>query len=58
MILADRDPAQIILYLTKDHNADAIVRGSRGHRDIKGLLMGSVSQKINHLTECARITVK
>ncbi len=58
MLLADGDPAQTILHLAKDRKADAIVIGSRGLSDIKGLLMGSVSHKINHLAECTCITVK
>ncbi|MGH1482877.1 MAG: universal stress protein [Geminicoccales bacterium] len=58
MLLADGDPAQTILYLAKDHKADAIVMGSRGLSDIKGLLMGSVSHKVSHLAECTCITVK
>lgn len=58
MLLADGDPAQTLLYLAKDHKVDAIVMGSRGLSDIKGLLMGSVSHRISHLAECTCITVK
>lgn len=58
MLLADGDPAHTIVSLAKDRNADAIVMGSRGLSDIKGLLVGSVSHKINHLAECTCITVK
>jgi len=58
MLLADGDPAQTILYLAKDHKVDAIVMGSRGLSDIKGLLIGSVSHRISHLAECTCITVK
>ncbi len=38
--------------------ADVIVMGSRGLGHIKGMLMGSVSHKVNHLAECTCITVK
>lgn len=58
MLLAEGDPAQTILHLAKDRGVDAIVMGSRGLSDIKGLLMGSVSHRISHLAECTCITVK
>jgi nucleotide-binding universal stress UspA family protein len=58
MMLADGDPAQSILHLAKERGVDTIVMGSRGLSDIKGLFVGSVSHKINHLAECTCITVK
>ncbi len=57
-LLADGDPAEIIAGLARDQKADAIVMGSRGLSDIKGLFLGSVSHKVNHLAECTCITVK
>jgi nucleotide-binding universal stress UspA family protein len=57
-MLADGDPAQSILHLAKERGVDTIVMGSRGLSDIKGLFVGSVSHKINHLAECTCITVK
>lgn len=57
-VLEDGDPAESILKLAVDHRADAIVMGSRGLSEIKGLLMGSVSHKISHLAACTCITVK
>ena len=44
--------------LAQDRKADAIVMGSRGLSDIKGLFLGSVSHKVSHLAECTCITVK
>lgn len=58
VLLADGDPAETITGLAKDRNADAIVIGSRGLSDIKGLFLGSVSHKVSHLAECTCITVK
>ena len=57
-LLADGDPAETIAGLAKDRKVDAIVIGSRGLSDIKGLFLGSVSHKVNHLAECTCITVK
>lgn len=58
ILLADGDPAETIIGLAKDRKVDAIVMGSRGFSDIKGLFLGSVSHKVNHLAECTCITVK
>lgn len=58
VLLADGDPAETITGLANDRNVDAIVMGSRGLSDIKGLFLGSVSHKVNHLAECTCITVK
>lgn len=45
------DPAEVILDAVKTFDASAIVMGSRGFSELKGLLVGSVSQKILHHTE-------
>ena len=52
------DPATCILAVAEDQKADLIVMGTRGLSDLKGLLVGSVSHKVNHLSECTCITVK
>ena len=57
-LLADGDPAETIIGLAKDRMVDAIVIGSRGLSDIKGLFLGSVSHKVGDLAECTCITVK
>ena len=51
-------PADLILAAAEQENADAIVIGSRGLGHIMGMLMGSVSHKVNHLSKCTCITVK
>ncbi len=38
--------------------ADAIIMGRRGLGEIKGLLMGSVSARVGHLTDTTLITVE
>jgi nucleotide-binding universal stress UspA family protein len=57
-ILQTGDPAKTILDLAKSRGVDAIVIGSRGLGEISGLLMGSVSHKVNQLANCICVTVK
>ena len=54
----DGDPGQVVVNLAKQHNADLIVMGSRGLGDFKGLVLGSVSHKVQHLFEGSVLTVK
>ncbi len=56
--LEEGDPAGRILDRAAAHDADLIVLGSRGLGALKGLLVGSVSQKVNHLSRCTCVTVK
>jgi len=56
--VAPGDPAQAILDQAQEHGADMIVMGSRGVSDLAGLLLGSVSHKVNHLAPCTCITVR
>ena len=51
-------PTQQILGFAKEKQVDIIVIGNRGLSDIKGLLLGSVSHKINNLAKCTCITVR
>lgn len=57
-LVDDGDPASCILNCAKRQNADAIIMGSRGLGDLKGLLVGSVSHKVSHLATCTCITVR
>jgi nucleotide-binding universal stress UspA family protein len=50
-------PADTILSEAKAVGADAIVMGSRGMSDLRGMVVGSVSHKISHSAECTVITV-
>jgi nucleotide-binding universal stress UspA family protein len=51
------EPADSILEAAHREHADAIVMGSRGLSDLKGVLVGSVSHKVAHRAGCVCITV-
>jgi nucleotide-binding universal stress UspA family protein len=57
-VVAHGDPAHEIIDAANRHNAELIVMGRRGHGDLKGLLLGSVSHKVCQLSDCACLTVK
>ena len=52
------DPAQEILAHVAKEQIDLVVIGSRGLGTLKGVLIGSVSQKIAHLAPCPVMIVK
>lgn len=52
------DPASVILDATKAADADLIVMGSRGLSELKGLLLGSVSDKVLHHAEVPILIVR
>jgi nucleotide-binding universal stress UspA family protein len=56
--IADGSPADVIIAAAEKENADMIVIGSRGLGNIAGLLMGSVSHKVSHLSKCTCVAVK
>jgi nucleotide-binding universal stress UspA family protein len=51
------DPAAEIVASAKETDSDCVVIGSRGLGDFGGLLLGSVSHKVNHSAPCTCITV-
>ncbi|MEX2523425.1 MAG: universal stress protein [Gammaproteobacteria bacterium] len=51
-------PAEVILDQAAELGVEAIVMGSRGMSDWKGLVIGSVSHKVMHTANCAVILVK
>jgi nucleotide-binding universal stress UspA family protein len=54
----DGDPAERILRHAETDKVNLIVMGSRGIGSLRGLLMGSVSQKVSQLAPCSCITVR
>lgn len=55
---AEGRPARAIVDSAEAIDAEMIVMGSRGFSDAAGLLLGSVSHKVSHLTPCTCILVK
>jgi len=57
-ILARGDAATEIIDYTDKEDIDLIVAGSRGLSQFKGWLMGSVSRKLVHYSNCSVLIVK
>jgi nucleotide-binding universal stress UspA family protein len=55
--LIEGPEAEAILGVAKKHQADLIVMGTRGFGAVKGLLLGSVSRKVIHLSKCPVMVV-
>ena len=51
------DPAAEIVAAAEEYEVDCIIIGSRGLGDFGGMLLGSVSHKVNHTAPCTCITV-
>jgi nucleotide-binding universal stress UspA family protein len=51
--ILEGDITEKILDSAKRNEADLIVLGARGLSPLKGLLMGSISQKVSQLSDCA-----
>lgn len=52
------DPADRIIAVANDRQADLLVVGSRGHGRLAGLLLGSVSQKVISHAACPVVVVR
>lgn len=52
-----RHPADLIAKKAKELDADVIVVGARGHRGVTGLLLGSVTQRLLHVSRCPVLAV-
>lgn len=51
-------PAHEIVHYAENQDADCIVMGRRGLGDVGGLLLGSVSHKVGHLTGRTLVTTE
>ncbi|MBL8499278.1 MAG: universal stress protein [Nitrosomonas sp.] len=52
------NPAEVITDFSREYHCDLIVMGTRGMGTIKNLLLGSVANKVIHLTEKPLLLVK
>jgi nucleotide-binding universal stress UspA family protein len=57
-VLLRGDAAKEIIEYAKEHDISLIVSGSRGLSQFKGWLLGSVSRKLVHYSNCSVLTVK
>jgi nucleotide-binding universal stress UspA family protein len=55
--IASGDPAAAIIDVVRSDSMDTLVVGRRGHGQLAGLLLGSVSQKLVALAPCIVIVV-
>ena len=58
VLIVDANPADCIVKTAEKENVDMIIIGNRGLGRLSGLLMGSVSYKVNHQASCTCVTVK
>ncbi|RLB29483.1 MAG: universal stress protein [Deltaproteobacteria bacterium] len=56
--VVEGDPAERIIDYAKEHDVDIIVIGSRGLGTFKGLLLGSVSNKVTHRADRTCVIVR
>lgn len=52
------DAARCIIDYAREHGVDVIVMGTRGFGELQGLLLGSVSMKVQSLAPCTCICVR
>jgi nucleotide-binding universal stress UspA family protein len=52
------DPAEVIIQVANEQQADLIVVGSRGLTGIRRFLLGSVSNKVSHHAPCSVMIVR
>jgi nucleotide-binding universal stress UspA family protein len=56
-ILEEGDVADVLLRLVREHAIDLLVVGTRGHRGVKRMLLGSVAEKIYRQSPCPVLIV-
>lgn len=56
-VIAKGRPAEAIVAEAQALKVEAIVMGSRGMSDLKGMVIGSVSHRVGHTAHCTVVTV-
>ena len=56
--VAEGHPANEVVAVSKARKVEMVFLGSRGLSDVGGLLLGSVSHKVMHLSDCTCVAVK
>ena len=57
-LMAEGDPASVILKVAGENNCDLIVMGTHGRTGLCRLMMGSVAQEVARKAPCPVLTVK
>ena len=57
-VLREGDPATEIVSVATEGNSDVVVVGHRGLGKVKGIFLGSISQKVTRSLSCTVILVK
>lgn len=58
ILLQIGNPVDVICQLVQEKNFDLVILGSRGLGELKGLLLGSVSDRVSHMVKCPVLIVK
>lgn len=57
VLILEDDPAESIIEAAQDERCDMIIMGTRGLSNLKGIALGSVSNKVLHLAHCMVLVV-
>jgi nucleotide-binding universal stress UspA family protein len=55
--IGSNEPADDVIKCANDTGADLIVTGRRGLGSVSAAILGSTSQRVSHLAQCAHLTV-
>lgn len=58
ILLQIGNPVDVICEIVQEKNFDLVILGSRGLGELKGLLLGSVSDRVSHMVKCPVLIVK
>jgi nucleotide-binding universal stress UspA family protein len=57
VVATNKHPANLVADVARETGADVIVVGTRGHGPIAGALLGSVTQRLLHVSPCPVLAV-